>query len=152
MLSRGDGSEWSLFTLLKEEMGGGEALVVSEGKHPLGCARCELAALRFPRQQFRPARRGVPSCGDRRRARSVSAAFLLAQQSCPAAFGRALPPTRRHPARRAEPGKGIPAGVPASWRIGSGAKREVLEAAVESGLLISGGTSNRFHASGVSCQ
>ena len=31
-----DGSEWSLFTHLKEEMGGDEALTVSEGKHLLG--------------------------------------------------------------------------------------------------------------------
>ena len=37
-------------------------------------------------------------------------------------------------------------------RLRAGRRRRVLEVAVESGLLISGGTSNWFHASGVSCQ
>ena len=125
VLSRGDWDQSGLFSpFLKRKWEGARRSWSQRSNIPWGCALCELAALRFPRQQFRPARRGVPSCGDRRRARSVSAAFLLAQQSCPAAFDRALPPIRRHPARRAEPGKGTPAGVPASWRIGSRAKRE----------------------------
>ena len=67
-----DGSEWSLFTHVKEEMGGGEALAVLEGKHPLGVhtlrtRRCPVSAAVVSR---RPE--------DRRRARSGSPAFLLA--------------------------------------------------------------------------
>ena len=132
-------------------MGGGEALAVSEDKHPLGVRTLRTRHSRVSAAAVSPRPEGCPQLLGQE-ARCLSPSFLLALQSCPAAFGRGLPPTRRHPARRAEPGKGIPAGVPASWRIGSGAKREVLEAAIESGLLISGGTSNRFHASGVSCQ
>ena len=117
-----------------------------------GCTRSELAALRFPRQQFCPAQRGVPNCRDRRHAGSVSPGFLLALQSCPAAFSRALPPTLQHPAHRAEPGKGALRGSLRPGGLGAGRRGRVLEAAVESGLLISGGTSKWFHASGVSCQ
>ena len=127
-------------------MGGGEALAVLEGKHPLGVhtlrtRRCPVSAAVVSR---RPE--------DRRRARSGSPAFLLALQSCPAAFSRALPPTLQHPAHRAEPGKGALRGSLRPGGLGAGQRGRVLEVAVESGILISGGTSNRFHASGVSCQ
>lgn len=104
-----------LCTRLKEEMGVGEGIAGSDRKHSIrGEARSELAAFRFPQQQFRPIRRGCPQLRGQG-AHSVSPIFLLALQPCPGTLGRALAPTRRHPARSAAPGKGNPAGVPASW-------------------------------------
>ena len=127
-----------LSTRLKEEAAGGGALAGSDRKHPIrGAARSELAALRFPRQQVRPNRRGCPQLRGQG-AHSVSPIFLLALQPCPGTFGRALAPTRRHPGRSAAPGKGNPAGVPASW-VETRGGGWVLEPAVELGLLISRG-------------
>ena len=133
-------------------MGGGEALAVLEGKHPLGVhtlrtRRCPVSAAVVSR---RPE--------DRRRARSGSPAFLLALLSflpCSRALQPSAARSRRllqHPAHRAEPGKGALRGSLRPGGLGAGQRGRVLEVAVESGILISGGTSNRFHASGVSCQ
>ena len=118
---------------------------------PWDCACCELAVLRFPRQQFHPARRGVPNCWDRRRAVSAPLSFFP--------YSRALQPLAAGPHRPAGTQPAEPSLVRRPWRrllqlggLGAGLRGRVLEAAVESGLLIFGGTSNRFHASGVSCQ
>lgn len=120
------------FTHLKEEMGGGEALMVLEGKHPLVCTRSRCRV--FRRRSFCPAWR---TGGGRAPAALLS--FLPCSQSPAASAARpgrpAVAPSPAEPSLV----RGR-CGVPASWRIGSRAKREGSGGRAESGLLISGGT------------
>lgn len=159
VLSRGDWDQSGLFSpILKRKWEGARRFEVSEGKHPLAvCTRptpllsgwFSLQAAVSPRLEGCPQLRRQEACLHQPHFLSFLPCAVF-PCSCALQLSAACS-RQQHPAHRAEPSKGTWQGVPATWRIGNGLRGRALEAAAESGLLIAGGTSNQFHASGVSC-
>ena len=150
MLSRGDWDQSGLFSpILKRKWEGARCLRSQRASIPWRCARGQLplSGWSSPRREGCPQLRRQEAC-------SISPTFLLALQSCPVAMLCSL--QLRAPADSTQPTepslvRGPRWGFLLPGGLGTGLRGRVLEAAAESGLLMSGGTSNQFHASGVSC-
>ena len=123
VLSRGDLDQSGLFSpILKRKWEGARRSRSQRASIPWGCAHCKLRLSGFRGSSFSPPGGVSPTAG---RGGALRQPHF---PSCPAVMPCSLwsraPADPRRPARRAEPGKGTPAGVPATWRIGRGAKRE----------------------------